>query len=75
MKGDRPAYPEAGQADDAGEETLIVLASLSYAGNGWRSLGDAMLANTAADQARKRRQTAREETATVFIFSEMPKAA
>ena len=31
------------------------LASLSYAGNGWHSLGDAMLANTAADQARKHR--------------------
>jgi hypothetical protein len=68
-------HPDAGQPDSAGEETLIVLASLSYAGNGWHSLGDAMLANTAADQARRRRQTAREETATFFASSEMPKAA
>jgi hypothetical protein len=67
------ASSEAGQPGGTSEETLIVLASLSYAGNGWRSLGDAMLANTAANQARKRRQTARE--ATVRIFPEMPKAA
>ena len=70
-----PSRIKTSQADDAGEETLIVLVSLSYAGNGWHSLGDAMLANTAADQARKRRQTAREETATVPESPEMPKAA
>jgi len=70
-----PARPENSRLDDAGAETLVVLASLSYAGNGWHSLGDAMLANTAADQARKRRQTAREETADLRAYSEMPKVA
>ena len=38
--------------------------ALSYAGTGWRTFGDALLANTAADQARKRRQAAREELAS-----------
>jgi hypothetical protein len=32
---------------------------------GRRTFGDALLANTAADQARKRRETAREELADV----------
>jgi hypothetical protein len=34
---------------------------LSYAGTGWRTFGDALLANTAADQARKRREAGRGE--------------
>jgi hypothetical protein len=42
-------------------ETMIVITRLSYAGIGWHTLGDALLANTAAAQARKRRETAREE--------------
>jgi hypothetical protein len=39
---------------------------LSYAGTGWQTFGDALLANTAADQARKRRETAREELADEY---------
>jgi hypothetical protein len=35
--------------------------AVSYAGTGWRTFGDVLLANTAADQARKRRETARSE--------------
>jgi hypothetical protein len=48
--------------DDVDAETVIVINGLSYDGNGWRTTGDAMLANTAADLARRRRQAAREET-------------
>jgi hypothetical protein len=43
-------------------ETVLVINGLSYDGSGWHTSGDALLANTAADQARRRRQTAREET-------------
>ena len=46
-------------ADDA--ETTIVLIRLSYTGTGWHTTGDALLANTAADQARKRREAGRAE--------------
>jgi hypothetical protein len=52
--------------DQIDTETTIVLTSLSYAGNGWRTFGDALLANTAADQARKRREVAREELAAEY---------
>jgi hypothetical protein len=44
-------------------ETVLVINGLSYDGSGWHTTGDALLANTAADQARRRRQVAREETA------------
>jgi hypothetical protein len=41
---------------------VLVINGLSYAGSGWHTSGDALLANTAADLARRRRRTAREET-------------
>lgn len=56
-----PEYTPLGRQDDFGSETSVILTRLSYAGSGWHSLGDALLANTAADQARKRRETGREE--------------
>jgi hypothetical protein len=49
--------------DDTGSGTVLVLNRLSYVGTGWRTTGDALLANTAADQARKRREVGREELA------------
>ncbi|TDD22093.1 plasmid replication initiator protein [Actinomadura sp. KC06] len=49
--------------DDLDTETTIVLARLSYVGTGWKTTGDALLANTAADQARRRHQAGREELA------------
>ena len=58
-----PDYTTPERQDSLDAETTVVLASLSYAGTGWRTFGDALLANTAADQARQRRQVAREETA------------
>jgi hypothetical protein len=34
----------------------LIVGNLSYAGSGWKTTGDAPLASTAADQARKRRE-------------------
>ncbi|KAB1911437.1 replication initiator, partial [Micromonospora sp. AMSO31t] len=47
-------------ADQPGETTLVV-GLLTYAGSGWRTTGDALLANTAAAMARERHDIAREE--------------
>jgi hypothetical protein len=52
--------------DAADGGTLLVLIRLSYVATGWHTSGDALLANTAADQARKRRETAREEIASYY---------
>jgi Replication initiator protein, pSAM2 len=43
------------------EETTLVVGSWSYAGVGWRSTADALLATSAAARARERRRTARDE--------------
>ena len=59
-----PDHEPADRQSEVDSETTLVLNRLSYAGTGWRTLGDALLANTAADQARRRRQAAREETIT-----------
>ena len=48
--------------EDVDTETVLVLNGLSYVGSGWHTSGDALLANTAADLARRKRQTGREET-------------
>ena len=49
--------------DDLDEETTLVIGRLTYAGTGWKTTGDALLASTAADQARRYHQTGREELA------------
>lgn len=46
------------------EETTLVVGSWTYAGSGWRTSADALLATSAAARARERRRTAREETTT-----------
>jgi hypothetical protein len=43
------------------EHSRSVVGTFSYAGTGWRTSGDALLANAAADQARKRRQAGHDE--------------
>ncbi|SNS72108.1 hypothetical protein SAMN06265355_12611 [Actinomadura mexicana] len=48
---------------DLDAETTVILGRLSYVGSGWKTTGDALLANTAADQARRRQQAGREELA------------
>jgi len=58
-----PVYSPFQCQEGLDTETTIILNRLSYDGSGWRTTGDALLANTAADQARKRQQAAREEIA------------
>ncbi|MCW2888362.1 MAG: hypothetical protein JWL58_5224, partial [Streptosporangiaceae bacterium] len=58
-----PEHSEIRTAEHTGEETTLIIGDLTYAGTGWKTTGDALLANTAADQARKRRQIGREELA------------
>jgi hypothetical protein len=58
-----PGYGPIHGKDDVDSETTLILNRLSYAGTGWQTSGDALLANTAADQARRRRQAARDEKA------------
>ena len=63
------AGPEHGPiraADHADEETTLIIGTLTYAGTGWTTSGDALLANTAADQARKRREAGRDELADEY---------
>jgi hypothetical protein len=50
-------------ADHTDEETTLIVGALTFAGVGWRTTGDALLANTAADLARSRQQAGREELA------------
>ena len=58
-----PEHGPIRDADHADDETILILGTLRYAGTGWKTTGDALLANTAADQARRRREAGREELA------------
>ncbi|GAA4564990.1 hypothetical protein GCM10023176_12070 [Micromonospora coerulea] len=60
---DHPAV--GGQlVDRLGEDdTTLIVGTLTFAGAGWHTTGDALLANTAAALARERRTTGREELA------------
>ena len=44
------------------DQTTLLVATLRYAGAGWRTTGDALLANTAAALARERRRVGRIES-------------
>ncbi|WP_433494532.1 replication initiator [Micromonospora sp. CA-248089] len=59
------------------EDTTLVIGTLAFAGVGWHTSGDALLANTAAALARERRTTGREELAheTGIASTAMPTAA
>jgi hypothetical protein len=50
-------------ADHVVKETTLIIGNLFYAGSGWKTTGDALLANTAADQARRRREAGRDDLA------------
>ena len=58
-----PEHKPIRTAEHADEETTLIVGNLTYAGTGWKTIGDALLANTAADQARKRHQAGHEEIA------------
>ncbi|GAA1594156.1 plasmid replication initiator protein [Actinomadura kijaniata] len=61
--GPEYAADRLGRQSDLDDMAVVVLGRLSYAGTGWHTLGDALLANTAADQARQRRQAGLEDLA------------
>ena len=56
-----PEHQPIRTAEHAEKETILIVGNLTYAGTGWKTTGDALLASTAADQARKRREVGREE--------------
>jgi hypothetical protein len=64
-----PEHGPIRTADHAGDDTTLIIGTFTYAGTGWRTTGDALLANTAADQARKRRQAGRDQLADEFSQS------
>ena len=70
-----PEHGPIRTADHADEETILIVGTFSFAGTGWKTSGDALLANTAADQARKRRQAGRDELADEYAESMTSQAA
>jgi hypothetical protein len=61
-----PEHGPIRTVDHADDETTLIIGTFTYAGTGWRTTGDALLANTAADQARKRRQAGHDELADEY---------
>jgi hypothetical protein len=61
-----PEHGPIRTADHTDDETTLIVGTFSYAGTGWKTSGDALLANTAADQARKRRQAGRDQLADQY---------
>ena len=61
-----PEHGPIRAADHADDETILIIGTFTYAGTGWTTTGDALLANTAADQARKRRQAGHDELADEY---------
>ena len=58
----RPHRPTAVHAPDhLEEETTLVVGALTFAGMGWHTLADQLLATSAAARAREYRRTARYE--------------
>jgi hypothetical protein len=58
-----PEHQTIRTAEHTEEETILIIGGLRYVGTGWKTTGDAFLANTAADQARRRREAGRDELA------------
>ncbi|MFI0454138.1 replication initiator [Actinomadura sp. 6N118] len=61
--------------DNLGDQTTLIVGTLTYVGTGWHTTADALLANTAADQARRRHQAGREELAHEHAQGQQPHAA
>ncbi len=47
-------------------ETTLIVGNFTYAGTGWKTIGDALLANTAAAKAREHRQVVKDQLASIF---------
>jgi hypothetical protein len=61
--------------DDLDTQTTLIVGRLIYAGTGWKTTGDALLANTAANQARTRQQAGREELNAAHALEHAKEAA
>jgi hypothetical protein len=61
-----PEHGPIRTADHDEEPTTLIIGTFTYSGTGWKTSGDALLANSAADQARKRRQAGLEEIADEY---------
>ena len=70
-----PEHRPIRTADHADDETTLVIGTFTYAGTGWKTTGDALLANTAADQARKRREAGRDQLADEYAETMASEAA
>ena len=70
-----PEHGPIRTADHTGDETILIVGTFTYAGTGWKTSGDALLANTAADQARKRRQAGRDQLADEYAETMASQAA
>ena len=57
----RTRHRTADHHDQTTEDTTLVVGLLTYAGTGWHTTGDALLANTAAAKAREHRRVCRDE--------------
>jgi hypothetical protein len=62
-----PEHGPIRTADHTDDETVLIVGIFTYAGTGWKTTGDALLANTAADQARKRRQAGHDQLADEYV--------
>jgi len=71
LRDERAIWQRKHTGSDSPEDTTLLVGYLSYAGTGWHTTGDALLANSAAAQARERDRVAREET-TVIASSDQP---
>lgn len=60
-RSETPPFQRQGGVDTEIEETTLVIGFLTYAGTGWHSTGDQLLANTAAAQARERTRAGHED--------------
>ena len=70
-----PEHGPIRTADHTDDETILIVGTFSFVGTGWKTSGDALLANSAADQARKRRQAGRDELADEYAESLTSQAA
>jgi hypothetical protein len=70
-----PEHGPIRTADHTSDETILIVGTFTYAGTGWKTTGDALLANTAADQARKRREAGRDQLADEYAETMASEAA
>lgn len=75
---EHPTTASGPPVEQVDEDTTLIVGTLTFAGVGWHTSGDALLANTAAALARERRTTGREELAhelSAITPADMPPVA